>query len=212
MNLKDAFRFQNRLQSFIDEALSILDREQNVTKVKNTYLRSKVMREAEDETVLVAPETEYYDNITELCCFTVRLLEEKEKLSAAIRKAKKTLPVDLDSETNLNNLRYRAADTFRTMNDLRSAEQTIVGGGTGYRFNAEGNQISYRCDVRRVTTINFNRSVVNKAMEQLNKKTREISNAIDLQLVTSKVDYTEPFDVNATFKNAFNKYIGLEGA
>ncbi len=212
MNLKDAFRFQNRLQSFIDEALSILDREQNVTKVKNTYLRSKVMREAEDETVLVAPETEYYDNITELCCFTVRLLEEKEKLSAAIRKAKKTLPVDLDSETNLNNIRYRAADTFRTMNDLRSAEQTIVGGGTGYRFNAEGNQISYRCDVRRVTTINFNRSVVNKAMEQLNKKTREISNAIDLQLVTSKVDYTEPFDVNATFKNAFNKYIGLEGA
>ena len=212
MNLKDAFRFQNRLQSFIDEALSILDREQNVTKVKNTYLRSKVMREAEDETVLVAPETEYYDNITELCCFTVRLLEEKEKLSAAIRKAKKTLPVDLDSETNLNNIRYRAADTFRTMNDLRSAEQTIVGGGTGYRFNAEGNQISYRCDVRRVTTINFNRNVVNKAMEQLNKKMREISNAIDLQLVTSKVDYTEPFDVNATFKNAFNKYIGLEGA
>ena len=212
MNLKDAFRFQNRLQSFIDEALAILNREQNVIKVKNTYLRSKVMREAEDETVLVAPETEYYDNITELCCFTVHLLEEKEKLSAAIRKAKKTLPVDLDSETNLNNLRYRAADTFRTMNDLRSAEQTIVGGGTGYRFNAEGNQISYRCDVRRVTTINFNRNVVNKAMEQLNKKMRDISNAIDLQLVTSKVDYTEPFDVNATFKNAFNKYIGLEGA
>ena len=49
------------------------------------------------------------------------------------------------------------------MNDLRSSEQTISNGGTGYRFNAEGNQISYRCDVRRVTTINYDRKVIRAA-------------------------------------------------
>ena len=59
MNLKEAFRYQNKLQSFIDEAQSILDRDSNVTKVENTYLRHKVMSEAEDETVLTVPETEY---------------------------------------------------------------------------------------------------------------------------------------------------------
>ena len=36
MNLKEAFRFQNRLQAFIDEAQEILENEANVTKVKNT--------------------------------------------------------------------------------------------------------------------------------------------------------------------------------
>ena len=42
MNLKEAFRYQNKLQSFLDEAQSILDRDSNVTRVENTYLRHKV--------------------------------------------------------------------------------------------------------------------------------------------------------------------------
>lgn len=42
MNLKEAFRYQNKLQSFMDEAQSILDRDSNVTKVENTYLRTRL--------------------------------------------------------------------------------------------------------------------------------------------------------------------------
>ena len=66
MNLKEAFRYQNKLQSFLDEAQSILDRDANITKVENTYLRRKVMAEAEDETVAAVPETEYYEQITDI--------------------------------------------------------------------------------------------------------------------------------------------------
>lgn len=51
--------YQNRIQSFMVEAQSILDRGSNITEVENTYLRHKVMSEAEDETVLTVPETEY---------------------------------------------------------------------------------------------------------------------------------------------------------
>ena len=69
MNLKEAFRYQNKLQSFMDEAHGILERDANVTKVENTYLRHKVMAEAEDETVLIAPETEYYEQITDIAKF-----------------------------------------------------------------------------------------------------------------------------------------------
>ena len=212
MNLKEAFRFQNKLQAFIDEALQVLDREENVIKVKNTYLRHKVMPEAEDETVLVAPETEYYEKITELTCFLLHLTEEKQKLFTAIRKAKNALSVDLDSETSMNITRQRIARTLKQMNDLRSTEQTLVGSGTGYRFNAEGNQISYRCDVKRVVTVNFNRNVIKNALNQLNKQSDETSAAIDLCLVTSKVDYVPPFDVNASFSSAFEAYAEGEGA
>ncbi len=56
MNLKEAFRYQNKLQSFLDDAQSTLDRDSNVTRVENTYLRHKVMAEAEDEAVLAVPE------------------------------------------------------------------------------------------------------------------------------------------------------------
>ena len=193
MNLKEAFRYQNKLQSFMDEAQGILDRDANVTKVENTYLRHKVMAEAEDETVLIAPETEYYEQITDIAQFLLYLLNEKDKLLAAIRTAKDAT-------------RQSIARTFKRMNDLRNSEQTISNGGTGYRFNAEGNQISYRCDVKRVTTINYDRNVIRAELGKLNRLADETSTKIDLCLVTSKVDYELPFDANSSFAEAFEAY------
>ena len=215
MNLKEAFRYQNKLQSFLDEAQSILDRDANITKVENTYLRRKVMAEAEDETVAAVPETEYYEQITDIARFLLFLLDEKDKLFAAIRKAKSAirtakdaLDIDMDSEVSLNAARQSVARTFRHMNDLRCCEQTIPNGGSGYRFNADGNQITYRCDVRRVTTINYDRKVIRAALTKLDRRADETSARIDLCLVTSDVAYTPPFDVNVSFAEAFARYTG----
>lgn len=88
MNLKEAFRYQNRLQTFLDTANSVLADADNVTKVSKTHLRHKVMAEVGDETVEDAPATEYHEHITQLTLFLVHLLREKETLSYAIRKAK----------------------------------------------------------------------------------------------------------------------------
>ncbi len=206
MNLKEAFRYQNRLQAFIDEAQGVLSEPANVTRTENTYLRSKVNPEAADETVLVAPETEYADCITDVARFLIFLLKEKERLFAAIRKAKDALPVDMDSEVSLNASRQSIARTFKRLNDLRSSEQTISNGGTGYRFNADGNQVSYRCDLRRVTTINFDRKVIRAALTELNRSSDEASARLDLCLVTSSVDFAAPFDVNASFSEAFDVF------
>ena len=212
MNLKEAFRYQNKLQSFLDEAQSILDRDANITKVENTYLRRKVMAEAEDETVAAVPETEYYEQITDIAHFLLHLLDEKETLSAAIRTAKDTLDIDMDSEVSLNAARQSIARTFKRMNDLRNSEQIIPNGGTGYRFNAEGNQISYRCDVKRVTTINYDRNVIRRELGKLNKASDETSAKLDLCLVTSTVDYELPFDVNDSFADAFERFMEKAGA
>ena len=207
MNLKEAFRYQNKLQSLLEEAQNILDCDSNVTKVANTYLRHKVMAEAEDETVMDVPQTEYSEQITDIARFMLYLLEEKSRLFVAIRKAKDALDMDMDSEVSLNTARQSVARTFKRMNDLRSFEQMLSGGGTGYRFNAEGNQISYCCDVKRVTTINYDRKVIRSALTKLNQQADETSNRIDLCLVTSKVDYAPPFDVNASFAEAFETYL-----
>ena len=207
MNLKEAFRYQNKLQALLDEAQGILDCDSNVTNVANTYLRHKVMAEAEDETILDLPQTEYAQQITDIARFMLYLLEEKSRLFAAIRKAKDALDMDMDSEVSLNAARQSIARTFKRMNDLRSSEQLLSGGGTGYRFNAEGNQISYCCDVKRVTTINYDRKVIHAALSKLNRQADETSNRLDLCLVTSKVDYTVPFDVNTSFAEAFETYL-----
>ena len=210
MNLKEAFRFQNKLQSMMDEAQSILGSTANITKVQNTYLRKKVMPEAENETTIDAPATEYSEQITLVAEFLLHLLSEREKLSVAIFQAKAglNLPAGLDGEVSLNSKRQEVAGLFRRMAGLRSSEVLIPNGGTGYRFNNEGNQVSYRCDVKRVTTINFDRNKVRKMCGDLNKKADEVSAALDSVLVNTQVEYTVPFDVNDTFAEAFEEFAG----
>ena len=211
MNLKEAFRFQNKLLSMMEEAQSILRSEQNITKVQNTYLRKKVMAEAEDETTMEQPSTEYSERITEMAVFLLYLLDEREKLSGAIQKTKSGLDLaaGLDGEIGLNSKRQEIVALFRRMVGVRASETLIPNGGTGYRFNNEGNQVAYRCDVKRVVTINFDRNKIRKLCRDLSRKADETSNALDAALVNARVEYTAPFDMNDTFTELFEDY--LEG-
>ena len=138
MNLKEAFRYQNKLQRLMEEAQSILGRDRNVTKVQNTSLRHKVNPEDADEVTVEMPDTEYAEQITEIVVFLMYLLEEKSRLGQAIRQAKQQLDMDFDGEISLNAKRQEMASLFRHMGDIRCSENVYPGAGTGYKFNAEG--------------------------------------------------------------------------
>jgi len=206
MNLKEAFRFQNKLGAMMDEAQSILGRDANITKVENTYLRKKVFDGAENETVVDTPPTEFADKITEMIGFLMHLMDQREKLSMAIHAAKNALPIDMDSEVGLNAKRQEVARVLKRMADVRNSEVVINGGGNGYRFNQEGNQVSYRCDVRRVTTINFDRKVARNFAAEMNRKADAVSAELDRCMVNSEVAYEAPFDVNDSFAEIFGAY------
>lgn len=206
MNLKEAFRFQNKIQKLMDEAQSILGKDENMTCVQNTYLRKKVMVEAENETTMDVPNTDYGEKVTVLAGFILHLLDEREKLARAIRTAKDSLPIDMDSEVSLNSKRQEIARLFQHMTDLRSSEIVISNGGTGFRFNAEGNQVSYRCDVKRVVTINFDRNVIRKYASDIHRKADTTSAELDRCLVNAEVNYVAPFDVNDSFAEIFEAF------
>lgn len=206
MNLKEAFRYQNKLGALMDEAQSILGRDENITKVENTYLRKKVFDGAENETVIDTPPTEFADRITDIVRFLMALMEQREVLSKAIHAAKNALPIDMDSEVGLNAKRQEIARVLKRMSDVHSSEVVINGGGTGYRFNQEGNQVTYRCDVKRVTTINFDRKSVRKFAAEMNRKADAVSSELDHCLVNSEVSYEAPFDVNDSFAEIFGAF------
>ena len=207
MNLKEAFRYQNKLQRLSEEAESILRKERNVTRVECTALLHKVNPEAQDETTVETFDNVYGEQITAIVVFLMYLLEQREKLTYAIRQAKKGLELDFDGEASLNSARQRIATIFRYMDEIRSTEHIFPGGGTGYKFNAEGNQVSYRCDLKKVTTINFDRNLVRKYITKLNAQADEISTEIDKAMVNAEVDYQAPFDVNDGFDEAFEAYM-----
>jgi len=207
MNLKEAFRYQNKLQQLMEEAQSILRWEKNVMKIENTILRHKVCSEAEDETTVETPESEYADNITQVACLLIYLLDERARLTYAIRSAKAAMDVAFDGEVSLNAKRQELAGLFRHMSELRSSEVLHPNAGVGYKFNAEGNQVSYRCDLKKVTTINFDRNKVRSFAVGLSKKADQVSAELDRQLVNTEVVYEGPFDVNDTFADVLQWFI-----
>ena len=208
MNLKGAFRFQNRLQALMDECLMILADDSNVTKTERTHLRKKVMPETENETVLDMPASEYADRINDVAKLLMDLLQEQQRLSNAVHEAKAALELDFDAQAGLNKDRQAAARAFRRMADIRSSESVTANGGFGYRFNTDGNQVTYKCDVKRVTTINFDRNVIRRYMADLNRQADEISAKLDLALVSTEVRYDAPFDVNDSFADVLERMTG----
>lgn len=208
MNLKEAFRFQNKLQYMTDAANRFLGDTDNLVQVKTTYLRKRVMAEAEDEVVISEPTSPFAGQINQMADFLMYLLDQRTILAEAIRKAKAGMELDMDMESGLNSQRQCAAATFRVMANLRASETLVPSGGLGYRFNAEGNQVSYRCDIRKVTTINFDRNKIRKLAARLYKQADDTSTRLDVALVTTQVDYHPPFDVNDTFDDVFEAFCG----
>ena len=207
MNLKDAFRAQNKLVAIMNEASDILRDNGNVLKVTTTHLRSKVMPDAQDAVVMEQAPSEYAEHINGVAAFLMAILAEREKLSAAIHAAKAALPLDMDSEVGLNRVRQDLAGTFRRMAALRNSEMILANGGTGFRFNGEGNQVSYRCDAKQVTTINFDRNKVRSMATELGRRADETSAALDKVLVNTMVDYTLPFEMNDSFDVILSDFI-----
>ena len=58
MYLKDAFRYQNYLDRLMDDTVSYLGNEDNVTKKKQIHFKSKAKNGAEDEEIESTPEPE----------------------------------------------------------------------------------------------------------------------------------------------------------
>lgn len=208
MNLKEAFRYQNHLQVLMMEAENILSREKNVTKVENTVLLHKVNPEAQDETTVELPSTEYADHITEVAILLMFLLEQRQLLSRAIREAKQGMDMDFDGEVSLNTKRQAIARVFQRMSQIQSSEVVLPNAGAGFKFNAEGNQVTYRCDLKKVTTIHFDRNKIRGFASTLHKRSDEVSAALDKCMVNTMVDYAPPFDVNDTFQDVLHWHMG----
>ena len=207
MNLKDAFRLQNKLKNLMYEATSILQERGNIVKIKTTHLRSKVMTDAQDAVVEEAAPSEYAGHANEVAAFLMALMEEREKLSKAIHAAKSNLDLDMDSEVGLNRQRQELAEVFRNMTTLRNSEKTIADGGSGFRFNGEGNQVSYRCDSVQFITIDFVRNKIRGMSRALSKRADDVSMALDQCLVNTEVAYEAPFDMNDSFEDILNDFI-----
>ena len=209
MNLKEAFQAQNTLENLINFVSLYLNDEEKLTSVTEKHFRSKAAQGQPDEKIEVIVDDKFpTDKVID---FFILLLEEREKLAQAIHAAKKSMTFDLDSAVDVNKKRHLAANTLRRLRQFKNSSVVQKNAGTGYIFNNEGNQTTYRYDIERVKTIDFDRNRVRDLLAKLQTKADAVSTEIDAALVSATVDYELPFDMHASNLEVLEDYVADSG-
>lgn len=205
MNLKEAFQAQNALEKLFSFVAGYLGDEEKLVSVTEKHLRSKAAEGQQDEKIDVVVENKFPpDKVIE---FFMILLDERDKLARAIHAAKNSMEFDLDSAVDVNKKRHLVATTLRDLRQLKSSSLLEKNAGVGYIFNTEGNQTTYRYDIERVKTIDFNRNHVRELIVKLQAEADNISNNIDAALVSTTVDYEMPFDMHASTLEVIEDFV-----
>ena len=195
MNLKEAFQAQNKIERLFDFFSGYLDDEKNLISVTEKHLRSKAVEGQQDEKIDIIVDNKFPPD--KVIDFLLMLIDEREKLAKAIHAAKSSMKFDLDSAVDVNKKRHSAAETLRELRNFKSSSQLDKNAGVGYVFNKEGNQTTYRYDIERVKTIDYDRNRVRELIKKLQTQANKISNEIDAALINTTVKYKLPFDMNA---------------
>ena len=199
MILKEAFRYQNYLTSLFVQATSYLSREDFITTTTQKHNRTMVNPDAQDENIIVPKvfNVDYKPN--DLIDFVVKLIDEKQKLSNAITDAKKSLDMDIDAAMSMNKSKQDFISVLRRMVSIKPTESEKE--GTSYKFNNDGDQVSYRYPVKEVKTIDYDRNAVKGLISKYKKETDEISTARDRIDIITDVDYKPVWEVDTPLED-----------
>ena len=199
MILKEAFRYQNYLTSLFVQATSYLSREDFITTTTQNHNRSMVNPDAQDVKISVPKVFNVGYKPNDLIDFVVKLIDEKQKLSNAITEAKKLLDMDIDAAMSMNKSKQDFISVLRRMAAIKPTESEKE--GTSYKFNNDGDQVSYRYPVKEVKIIDYDRTAVKGLISKYKKETNQISTARDRIDIMTDVDYTPVWEVDTPLED-----------
>lgn len=199
MILKEAFRYQNYLTSLFAQATSYLSREDIITTTTQKHYRSMVNPDAQDEDIVVPKvlNAEYEPN--DLIDFVVKLIDEKQKLSNAITAAKRSLDMEIDASMSMNKTKQDFISVLRRMASIKPCESDKE--GTSYKFNNDGDQVSYRYPIKEVKSIDYDRNAVKGLISKYKKETDKISTERDRIDIMTEVNYDPIWEVDTPLED-----------
>ena len=197
MNFKDAFRYQNFLGELFGNVYNYITSKFNLVNITETHLKSKHNSDAEDEVVDATPASKLDIDVDKMVDLLIAVLDEKEKMGIAISRAKAAHSVEIDATASHNKFRQRAISALQYMSAVKPSKDKVR--GSDYKFNNEGNQVSYSYDIERTISLDFDKTKVKDIIHQLSEKSNDASNAIEKALLDDVVDFEPTFDINDKF-------------
>lgn len=202
MVLKEAYRYQNYLTTLINSGTGLLNDHNFITTTEQKHFKSKSIDNVDDERIVKTKPYELDKETTPMRVveFLLKVIEEKEKLSLEIEKAKMNAEININSSISMNKIRHDFLDTLRHMATTKSVERDSE--GVGYKINNDGNQVSYRYPIKEIVTIDYNRNDINGLIRKFQKKCDGVSNKIDREEILLDVEYTPVWDIDTPFEDA----------
>ena len=199
MNLKESYRYANYLSNLLDTAYGYLRTNRFVTTTKQNHLRKKVNIDAADEVIEVPKSYDVDFNANNVIDFVVRLIDEKEKLSQAITKAKATTEINIDSAVSMNKTKLEFISVLNTMVAIKPSNAIVQ--GSDYKFNSDGNQVKYVYNIEQSVSIDFDRNDVKGLIKKYNKMCDEVSAKLDEIEINTVVEFDPLFDLSDDFED-----------
>ena len=202
MNLKESFRYQNFLDSKLNEARYSIGERSHALKTTKVHLKNKANPDAENITEVVEVE-DFFPN-DDVVAFMCWIVAERQKLTEAIYKAKASLDFCLDAAIETNKFRQHTSSAVKGM--LRFTPSKKTEQGRDYKFNIEGNQTPYYYDIETSLEENFTRDNAKKVVRDMITKADKTSAEIDSAMINTTVDYEPLFDVNDSFEDVMAEF------
>ena len=107
--------------------------------------------------------------------------------------------MDIDAAMSMNKTKQDFISVLRRMASIKSTE--LEKEGTSYKFNNDGDQVSYRYPVKEVKAIDYNRNTVKGLISKYKKETDQISTTRDRIDIMTDVDYTPVWEVDTPLED-----------
>lgn len=204
MNLKEAFTYQNFYDRLLGLAGVYLTGTNSTYQRTFTHLRSAVNPEAED-VIKVETQTEKLPYPVEtLVAFALDVITEKEKMYAAIRKAKESAELDIDAAIGMNKMRKNLYSTLNVL--YQKKEYDIVSNGRDYKFNVNGEQVPYTYEINEKLTLEYDKKDIKKIMKELGASCNEASKKVDQLNVNLNVDITPKYTLDMDLEDCLELF------
>ena len=203
MNLKESFRYQKFLDTMMANASASIVAVDHCLKTVKVHKRNAVNPDADDMTEEVEVPA-FIPNDT-MILFMSYLVDEREKLSIAIGKAKASISFDIDAAVETNKFRQSLHSSIRRM--MRYAPGKSKSQARGYKFDINGVQQAYIYDVETTTSENYAKDTAKALMRNMITTADDVSARVDAALINTTVEYDPPYDVNESFEDVLETFV-----
>ncbi len=199
MVFKEALEYSNVLKNMYNEIDIRLLGGRSMYKSVEVHRKSLVDPTLEDEIVDKTADAYNPDKVIDMFEF---VNDEMEQLKMAISEAKRGYAGDIDMEISANKVRRSKIEHYKRLLSIEDSKMEF--NGVGYRFNADGNQVSYAYKIETNNTVNFDRNRVRELMKKTIEEADEASIRVDKMMIDIIVDFEPRINLKGlTFKDLY---------